>query len=187
MDRCAGSPRFTDQGADGGMIRKSFVLAAVFLFVMASAAALAPVLASSSQDAIPKPVQPSPQDRCAVCGMFVAKHKDFLAEFVFRDGSYAVFDGAKDMFRCYFDIAASLPGKTRKDIAAIYVTDYYSLKLIDGARAFFVAGSDILGPMGAELIPLAGEKDARSFLADHKGRSILKFSDVTPQLVKGLD
>jgi copper chaperone NosL len=142
---------------------------------------------ASGQSSIPDPVQPSEKDRCPVCGMFVAKHKDFLAEFIFRDGSYAVFDGTKDMFRCYFDVAASLPGKSRADIAAIYVTDYYHLSLIDGTQAFYVVGSDILGPMGKEMIPLSGESEARAFLADHKGRSILKFSDITAEIVRDLD
>jgi len=41
--------------------------------------------------------------------------------------------------------------------------------------------------MGRELIPFAREIEAREFKKDHKGKSILRFKDVTPAIVKGLD
>ena len=51
-----------------------------------------------------KPVKPSEKDKCSVCGMFVAKYSDFLAEVIFKDGSTFFFDGTKDMFKYYFDL-----------------------------------------------------------------------------------
>ena len=48
-------------------------------------------------------------------------------------------------------------------------------------------GSDIYGPMGRELIPFEKETDAREFMKDHKGKSMLRFTDVTPDILKGLD
>ena len=69
-------------------------------------------------------VKPSPKDKCPVCGMFVAKYPDFVAEIVFKDGSYAVFDGAKDMFKYYLDLKRFNPAKKPADIRSIYVTDY---------------------------------------------------------------
>ena len=35
-----------------------------------------------------KALKPSPKDRCPVCGMFVAKYPDWVAEIIFKDGSY---------------------------------------------------------------------------------------------------
>ena len=35
-----------------------------------------------------KPAKPAAGDKCPVCGMFVAKYPDFLAEIVFKDGSH---------------------------------------------------------------------------------------------------
>ena len=75
----------------------------------------------------------------------------------------------------------------RDDIRAVYFTEYYDLKLIKGKAAFFVIGSDVLGPMGKELIPLANEADAKEFMRDHKGSKILHFDEVTAELIKGLD
>jgi nitrous oxide reductase accessory protein NosL len=133
------------------------------------------------------PVKPKPADKCPVCGMFVTKYPDFVAEVIYRDGGYAVFDGVKDMFKYLFHLGTYEPRRTASDIAAIYVTDYYSLSLVDGKRAWYVLGSDVYGPMGRELIPSEAEKEAREFMADHKGKRLVRFREVTPELVKGLD
>lgn len=135
----------------------------------------------------PKPVKPSPKDKCAVCGMFVAKYPDWQAQVIFKDGSLAYFDGAKDMFKYLFNLKKYNPTKKPADIRAIYVTDYYDLIFISGQEAYYVTGSDIYGPMGRELIPFQKEADARGFLKDHKGKTLLKFKEVTPEIVKGLD
>jgi nitrous oxide reductase accessory protein NosL len=134
-----------------------------------------------------KPVKPSPKDKCPVCGMFVAKYPDFLAQIVFKDGSALFFDGAKDMFKCYLNLKKYQPSRKQSDIDSIYVTDYYGLTSIDGVAAFFVVGSDIYGPMGRELIPFEKEADAMEFMKDHKGLRVLKFIGVTPDLLKNLD
>jgi nitrous oxide reductase accessory protein NosL len=41
--------------------------------------------------------------------------------------------------------------------------------------------------MGRELIPVAAEKEARQFMADHKGKRLLRFAEVTADVLKGLD
>ena len=48
-------------------------------------------------------------------------------------------------------------------------------------------GSDVLGPMGHELVPLATRADAEDFVKDHKGRRILRFDDVTAEVLAQLD
>ena len=134
-----------------------------------------------------QPIKPAPGDKCPVCGMFVAKFQDWNAEIIFKDGSYAVFDGAKDMFKYYLELKRYNPSKTLGDIDSIYATDYYDLTLIDGTKAFFVIGSDVHGPMGRELIPFKEEGGARDFLKDHKGKAVLKFKEVTLEVIKKLD
>lgn len=132
-------------------------------------------------------LKPSPNDKCPVCGMFVAQFPDFLAQVLFTDGSYAFFDGAKDMFKYALDLSRYNPKKQASDIAAIYVTDYYRLVPIDGYKSFYVIGSNINGPMGSELIPFEKEEDARAFLADHTGKAIRNFRDIDRSVIKGLD
>jgi copper chaperone NosL len=132
-------------------------------------------------------IRPTERDKCPVCGMFVSEYKDFLAEIIFKDGGHLYFDGPKDMFRFYFEPEKHLPGRKTGDIVAVFVTDYYGLEMIDAFQAHFVVGSDVRGPMGNELIPVKTESDAQTFLKDHKGKSVLRFKQVTLELVNGLD
>jgi len=134
-----------------------------------------------------QPVKPTREDKCPVCGMFVAKYPDFVAEIIFKDGSHFVFDGAKDMFKYFFNLQKYNPGKRVEDIDSIYVTDYYSLQLIDGRKACFVVGSTVYGPMGKELIPFEKDEDAQEFMVDHAGQKPIRFDEVTIEMVKGLD
>ncbi|HSN54080.1 MAG TPA: nitrous oxide reductase accessory protein NosL [Candidatus Sulfomarinibacteraceae bacterium] len=124
------------------------------------------------------PIRPADDDRCPVCGMFAAKHPDFAARVTFSDGAGFTFDGAKDMFRFLFDVARYAPGRSRSDVGQILVTEYYELVGIDARTALFVTGSDVHGPMGAELIPFATREDAEAFRSDHRGTAVLTFDGV---------
>lgn len=129
------------------------------------------------------PVTAKQNDKCPVCGMFVAKYTHWLSQVVFNDGTYAVFDGPKDMFKYYLNLQKYASTKKSDNIVAVYVTEYYSTKLLDARKLYFVSGSDVYGPMGDELVPLSSEADAREFMRDHKGIRILKFQEVTNDLL----
>jgi len=144
-------------------------------------------LVAGAQAAEPKPVAPTAHDKCLVCGMFVAKYPDFVAQVIYKDGAYAVFDGAKDMFKYLLNLRTYAPSRQPSDVAAIYVTDYYSLTPTDGKGAWYVLGSDVYGPMGRELIPFGSETEAKEFMTDHKGKRLLRFADVTGDVLRGLD
>lgn len=133
------------------------------------------------------PIAPGKDVKCPVCGMFVARYPDWVAQVVFSDGSHDHFDGAKDMFKYLFNLDQYKPGKTETDIAAIFVTEYYDMETIDARSAFFVVGSDVYGPMGHELIPFKTREDAEAFLTDHKGRQVLMYPEVTPYVIRRLD
>jgi len=126
-------------------------------------------------------------DRCPVCGMFVYKYPKWVAQIVFQDGTTYFYDGAKDMFKHIFDTHKYTPGQSADQIKAIYVTDYYEVELIEAKPAYYVIGSDVLGPMGHELLPFKDQESAQEFLEDHKGKSILRFDEVTPALIESLD
>lgn len=134
-----------------------------------------------------KPHKIPPKDKCPVCGMLVAKFPDFAAEIRFRDGAAVHFDGAKDMFKYYLNLSRYTPGRKTADIVAVFVSDYYDLTKVDGLSAYYVVGSDVYGPMGRELIPFATETKARDFRKDHRGKSVIRFRDVTPTVLTPLD
>jgi copper chaperone NosL len=129
----------------------------------------------------------STTDKCPVCGKIVAQYPNFVAQIVFKDGTYALFDGVKHLMKYYFNLPKYNPAKTPADIAAIFVSDYYSLKAIDGFKAWYVVGSDVYGPNGKELIPFQDESAARKFNHDHKGKGVVQFTDISSDLVKTLD
>ncbi len=123
----------------------------------------------------------SKQDKCPVCGMFVYKYPKWVAQIVYRDKNRLSFDGVKDMMKFYFN--RTKYGKyetfTRENISQILVIDYYTQEVIDARDAYFVIGSDVKGPMGDELIPFKDESSAKSFLKDHNGKKIVRFSEIS--------
>ncbi|MEN8135669.1 MAG: nitrous oxide reductase accessory protein NosL [Thermodesulfobacteriota bacterium] len=122
--------------------------------------------------------KPGNRDRCPVCGMFVAPYPSWLATIAFNDGSQLFFDGPKDLFRFYLDWPAK-ESRQKSDITAIYVTEYYSTRLMKIAEVLFVTGSDVYGPMGQELVPVAGREAAAGFMRDHRGTKIITFEQVS--------
>ena len=132
-------------------------------------------------------LNPTAQDKCPVCGMFVAKYPDWTTAIRFKDGSHVFFDGAKDMFKYLLDPKRYQPANSKEDIGAVLVKEYYKLLWIDARKAWYVLGSDVFGPMGKELIPLETEADAKEFMKDHKGKRMIRFSDVETEVIKTLD
>ena len=144
---------------------------------------------AAGQDAtfsMPVP-KPGPMDLCPVCGMLVSKYPNWVATLVWKDGRPKYFDGAKDVFKYLQALPKYAPGRRRDDVRFIVVTDFYNLEKIDARKAFYVIGSDVMGPMGYELAPLATKADALDFFKDHKGKRILSFDQVTPEIVAQVD
>lgn len=141
----------------------------------------AAALASLAADPPLPPATPGERDACPVCGMFVKPYPAWVAQIRRSDGSTLFFDGAKDLFRY---LTRDEPSRDR--VSAIYVTDYYRLEPILAERAFFVVGSDVLGPMGPELVAHGDRAAAEEFLADHRGTRIVTAGEIGPRLLAGL-
>ena len=124
--------------------------------------------------------------RCSVCGMFVAKYPNWLAQINYDSPDETkFFDGVKDMMVFYFN-PQKYGGPARETIKGIFVKDYYTLTWLEAKKAFYVVGSDIYGPMGHELIPFESKEAAESFSKDHHGKSILTFAEITSDLIESL-
>lgn len=155
------------------------VLSLLLTLVFMSLAA--PTVGAQQGSAPPKNV------KCPVCGMLVAKYPDWNSAISYRDGSSASFDGPKDLFTYYLNPSKYDPAKKRTDIAVVTVKDYYTLAPVDARKAYFVTGSNVLGPMGKELIPFEKKSDAEGFRMDHQGRRIVRFAEVTLEILKTLE
>ena len=140
--------------------------------------------ASSASQQIP---EPDPRDSCPVCGMFVAHYPNWVATVLYHDRVSHHFDGAKDLFTYLLDMKKWAQGRNAQSIESITVKEYYGLHQVDARTAFYVIGSDILGPMGHELIPFVSLEDAETFMRDHRGKKILIFSDVDKSILMILE
>jgi nitrous oxide reductase accessory protein NosL len=126
-----------------------------------------------------------PEDaKCPVCGMFVYKYPKWSAKIELNGKEY-FFDGVKDMMKFYlFD--GDFPFD-RTQVSSIVVSDFYTLEAVDAKNAWYVVGSDLYGPMGNELIPFKDKNSSIYFSQDHNGEKIVKFEEITPQMVMALD
>jgi nitrous oxide reductase accessory protein NosL len=158
-------------------MKRTFLMALLFSMLIACTATAA----------WNKPPSSTAVAKCPVCGMFVAKYPDWVATITFRDATMVYFDGPKDLFTFYLNPGKYYQVRKQSDIADIHVKDYYSLTVIDGRQAFYVIGSNVLGPMGKELVPFAGKNDADGFMRDHRGGGILRFGEITRAVMKGLE
>jgi copper chaperone NosL len=161
-----------------GRLRAPMALLLAALLILSLSA---PSLAAPKDSGIPKDA------KCPVCGMLVAKYPNWNAAISYRDGSSAHFDGPKDLFNYYLNPRKFDPAKKPSEPVSVTVKDYYSLAAIDARQAYFVVGSNVLGPMGKELIPFAKKSDAEGFRIDHQGRKLLRFPEVTRELLKTLE
>lgn len=152
--------------------------------LLAGWAALAAIPAAAQEPVLP---QPGTKELCPVCGMLVSKYPNWTALALYKDGHAHFFDGAKDLFKYLAEYPKYAPGHTREEIAGTYVTEFYGLTRIPAEQALYVVGSDVMGPMGHELVPLANREDAAEFQRDHQGKRILGFDEVTPELLRGID
>lgn len=133
------------------------------------------------------PPEPAAREKCSVCGMFVTRNPDWIAVFQGQEGVPLFFCGPKDLFKFMLSPGKYRPEISRQEATAIHVKDYYSLAFIEAQRAYFVSGSDVLGPMGRELIPFANHDGAAEFMRDHGGDRMLTYPEITPQVLRELD
>jgi copper chaperone NosL len=113
-------------------------------------------------------------DRCAFCGMKIDPASAWRADLVSNAGSLVHFDTP----RCAF--LAWRTGKTAA--SAIRVQEFYDRTWRDGAELRFALGSDVLGPMGPDVVPIDPARAAK-FRADHGASDIVALAEITPSLL----
>ena len=115
--------------------------------------------------------------RCSFCGMKIDPASSWLTELVMLDGTTTTFDTP----RC-----AMTAWRTRgAPVKSVRVQEFYERAWRDGNEVDFVVGSDVQGPMGADLVPVAPAKSAK-FIVDHAGGRALKLDMITPELLGGI-
>ncbi|MCS7019126.1 MAG: nitrous oxide reductase accessory protein NosL [Cytophagales bacterium] len=116
--------------------------------------------------------------RCAQCGMPTEEFQAWRSKII---SSNAVKHFCSP--RCLF-INSQAQGLAATD--SVLVTDYYEQQWIDGRQAFYIIGSDVIGPMGHDLVPVATPQAAEEFMQEHQGKRILTFQQVNETVIKHL-
>lgn len=105
--------------------------------------------------------------RCSECGMFIE-----------AESEWTVLSGETeyDAPKCAFRAEGSA--------ATLRFNEYYGSGVREGTALRFVVESDVQGPMGVDLVPVAPER-VEHFIADHGGRSV-EFGAVDAALLESL-
>ena len=125
----------------------------------------------------------SESDRCPVCAMFPARRPETAAAMTLKSGQTFYFCGNGCLLRTWLRPTVYL-GKPQEQINRIVVRDYFSGKPVDGRKATWVAGSDVVGPMGPAIIALGDAGQLETFKKRHGGKTVFTFEEVDDDLWK---
>ena len=142
------------------------ILFLVLLFAMTNCASL-------------QPIKIEPHKECPLCGMYPARYPQFNCQIVFKDGSYEAFDSAIGLL-----VYLHFPDKTGmklKPVAWVYFKDYLKEGWLEAGKTFFVTGSEIMGPMGVEFLPVDSEQAAEELKKQAQGKDIIHFKMINRQ------
>lgn len=120
-----------------------------------------------------------PHKACPLCGMYPARYPRFNCQIRFRDGSYEGFDSAVGLlvYMLFPDKTGMQPGP----VAEIYFKDHLEQKWLAADKTFFVAGSQIMGPMGVEFLAVDSLSAAETVIKEEQGRDIIRFDQIDRQ------
>ncbi|MDO5693741.1 MAG: nitrous oxide reductase accessory protein NosL [Pseudomonadota bacterium] len=133
---------------------------------------------------VPRPIPAAA--RCPVCGMYPARSPRWAAQVLYRDGHVHFFDSPIDLFQFLPDVARFSPGHGQADILSVWVTDARGGDWVQADQAWYVHGSDALGPMRMGDLPAFAQRDEAEEFASRRGGKVLPFGAVTPAIVKSL-
>ena len=126
-------------------------------------------------------MQISEADRCPVCAMKVARYPKFSGAIQLEDRRTFYFCGPGCLIRSWMHPEVFL-GVGREALRRSVVRAYFSGEQVDGASVIWVAGSDVMGPMGPAPVPLKTEGEAAAFQRRHGGRLTFRLADMTDTL-----
>ncbi len=121
-------------------------------------------------------LQVSDTDRCPVCAMQVAKHPKSAAAIVLADGTTWYFCGTGCMLKSWMHPEIYL-GVQSGDLEKPVVQEYFTGAPVDAREVKWVAGSDVIGPMGPSLVPVDMAQLA-AFQARHGGATVFSLADL---------
>jgi len=167
-------------------LKTIFSVSVVFMLaLMIGCAASGSKTTGSGQVAVKQAMEIPENVSCGKCGMYPAQYPRWQSQIIFKDGAMTPFDGCKCMFNFLFAMDEYDKMHSRDDVSVAWVKDFNSGKWINAADAHYVVGSNMMGPMGKELIPFAESAAARKFHQE-QGGTMMDYADITPEVMKTL-
>jgi nitrous oxide reductase accessory protein NosL len=121
--------------------------------------------------------------RCAVCGMFPARHAHWAAQLIYEDGATHYVDSPAELLHFEANRARFDPDRAKDVVAARYLSDYRGAGWVPVEQAVLVIGADVPGPMRVPDLPaFANAAAAREFIRAHGGRMIGYGAEAAAQL-----
>jgi copper chaperone NosL len=143
----------------------------------------AALAACSKPEAALQPLAIQSGTACSLDGMILADFPGPKGQIHYASGEPDFFCDTTEMFSIY------LQPEQQKRITAIFTQDMGKADWekpddhwIDAKNAWFVVGSSREGSMGPTIATFAEEKAATSFAGEYGGK-VVKFGDVTPEMV----
>ena len=122
----------------------------------------------------------SSKDRCPVCAMQVSKHQKFACAVELVNGKTFYFCGSGCMIRSWMHPEIFL-GATKGELNRSVVQDYLTGQQVSGESVYWVAGSDVIGPMGPALVPLKNKQGLDAFKKRHGAKAVFRLSEMTDE------
>jgi nitrous oxide reductase accessory protein NosL len=110
--------------------------------------------------------------------MNVKAHSKFASAIQLNDGTTFYFCGTGCMIRTWMHPEVFLR-TDKSNLQRCVVQDYFTGEHVDGLSVIWVAGSDVVGPMGPALVPLKRERDLDVFKARHGGKMTFRLDEMT--------
>lgn len=174
------------------VIDKIFFVTIIFLLAVTAGCAASGSKSAGQQDsseasqvAVQPPVEIPANATCGKCGMYPAQYLRWHSQIIFMDGTMTPFDGCKCMFNFLFAMDKFDQKHSREEVAVAWVKDFDNGAWINAVDANFVVGSNMMGPMGKELIPFSEQAAAMKFQQE-QGGILMKYAEITPDVLKSL-
>jgi hypothetical protein len=70
-------------------------------------------------------------------------------------------------------------GAAKEELKRTVVQDYFTGEQVPGGSVYWVAGSDVISPMGPALVPLKNEQHLNVFKKRHGSKTVFRLSEMT--------
>ena len=118
--------------------------------------------------------------------MFPARQPLWAGQAVYRDGAAHFFDSPVDLMQFLTAVERYSAGRSAADVHTSWVTDAAGRGWVELTKAWFVHGSDALGPMRRGDLPAFADEAGAAEFAGRRGGRVLTFEAVTPAILKSL-